>query len=258
MRRFFLGLLLLLAVGCSRSHAQDQPTAPPGESVVVLELFTSQGCSSCPSADKVLSDLGVDPERKDKVLPLAYHVDYWDYIGWKDPFASSRWSDRQRRYGKHAFDTRRIYTPQLIINGRDHLVGSNRSSVHSRIDAASRLAAAAEIKASATRAAHTITVKGQVHMIRDAGKLDVLIIVFESKLNTRVSRGENTGRTLKNDFIVRRLVRASSFEGKIGTTANLDTQINLDPAWKPQNVGIAVLVQNTETMAVAGATKVAF
>jgi hypothetical protein len=249
-------IALTLTAGGNRSHAQNPSPAPiPGKSVVVLELYTSQGCSSCPPADKVLSDFGQDPQLRDKVIPLAFHVDYWDYIGWDDPFASPRWSERQRRYGKRAFDTRRIYTPQLVINGKEHLVGSNRSGARSRIDAASGFAALASVSGQAKTTKGRIDVDATIRIEHATDQLDVLLVLYENDVKTRVTRGENTGRTLTNNFIVRRLSRVSSIDGKKGTTTQIKSSVEVEPDWNQDNLGVVLLVQNPETMAIAGAQR---
>ena len=115
-----LSVLLLL----SRSgETEPQRAGDAAGGPVLLELFTSQGCSSCPPADRLLTRLAGDRKLAGQVIPLSFHVDYWDYIGWQDPFASPRWSERQRQYGR-AFHSNRVYTPQLVINGRTECVGS--------------------------------------------------------------------------------------------------------------------------------------
>src|SRR5690348_11228611 len=102
--------------------------AAPGNGPVVVELFTSQGCSSCPPADRLLSKLGEDPRFAGKVLPLSFHVDYWNSIGWQDPFSSARWSARQNDYAR-AFRSDRIYTPQTVVNGTSECVGNDERAV---------------------------------------------------------------------------------------------------------------------------------
>jgi hypothetical protein len=102
-----------------------------GKAVVVLELFTSQGCSSCPSADVLLAKVGKDFEN-DQVFTLSYHVDYWNYIGWKDPFSKKEFTEKQRSYARK-FRDNQIYTPAVIVNGQEHFVGSNRSKMYAKI-----------------------------------------------------------------------------------------------------------------------------
>lgn len=239
-----------LVTGCKPSFAQ----VAHADAVVVLELFTSQGCSSCPPADRVLTAIGQDKARKGKVIALAYHVDYWDYIGWKDPFASELWSNRQRDYGQRAFDTRRIYTPQLVINGRSHLVGSNRSGVDDGIAKATATPAQASVTATTRTTQKGLKVSGTATLEKASeSPVQVVVVVYENNITTRVTRGENTGRTLRNDHIVRRLVGAVKLSGQAGEPVAFDETIALDPAWKAENIGAVILVQDPKTMAILGA-----
>ena len=135
MRRIVLAAAWAL-VGCEASaHA----TSVPDRSPVLVELFTSQGCSSCPPADRLLLDLAADEDLD--IVPLAFHVDYWNYIGWKDPFSDAAWSDRQRAYAAAA-RSHRIYTPQLVFDGREHHVGRSEAQSRAAIDDESRRGAA--------------------------------------------------------------------------------------------------------------------
>jgi hypothetical protein len=254
MRKLIAFLVVAgIAISCKPGFATDP--LPKGKSVVVLELFTSQGCSSCPPADRVLTKIGKDPDLAGRVIPLAYHVDYWDYIGWKDPFASELWSNRQRDYAHKAFETRRIYTPQIVINGRSHLVGSNASAVHQNIVKAAAAPNAAQISATRTPDGKGIKISATAVLGEDAAApLRVVVVVYENKLTTRVTRGENTGRTLENDHIVRKLIGAGSVSGKAGSSVTVDTTVVLDPTWKAGNVGFVVMLQDPKSMAILGAT----
>ena len=111
--------------------------APPklGPNPVVVELFTSQGCSSCPPADALIREIAHDPALRGRVIPLAFHVDYWDQLGWRDPFSSAAYSARQADYASKAFHGGDIYTPQMVVNGREALVGSNYRAATSRASA---------------------------------------------------------------------------------------------------------------------------
>ncbi|MEX0860590.1 MAG: DUF1223 domain-containing protein, partial [Cucumibacter sp.] len=120
-----IGLVAAMALGATGAPAGETKERPR----VVLELFTSQGCSSCPPADALLEELG----GRDEVVALGYHVDYWDYIGWADTFGSPAYSDLQRDYAR-SFGERRIYTPQLVVNGEMHVVGSRRDEVMAALD----------------------------------------------------------------------------------------------------------------------------
>jgi hypothetical protein len=159
---------------------------------VVVELFTSQGCSSCPPADALLVELA---QRSD-VLALAYHVDYWDRLGWKDPFSSAAATRRQRQYGDQ-FRLRAIYTPQIVVDGRAEMVGSDRRAVTRAIQAATP---AKQLDIGVTREAGDIL----VHVGADTSLAGarVQLVGFVRARTTRVSAGENSGRTLANANIV--------------------------------------------------------
>src|SRR4051794_35546641 len=115
-----------------------------GPSAVVVELFTSQGCSSCPPADELLGRIARDASLRGRVIPLAFHVDYWDHLGWRDPFSSPEWSQRQLDYVR-AMRLSGAYTPQAVVGGARELIGSNESQLFSAIDEASKRSAAASI-----------------------------------------------------------------------------------------------------------------
>jgi len=162
----------------------------------VVELFTSQGCSSCPPADRILSDLAA----KGETLALAWHVDYWDYLGWKDTFASRANTQRQRGYARSLHESQ-IYTPQAVINGRTHVVGSNRAAIDAAI---ARLAGNGEGLAIPIEA----TVDGdalKVHVAADgqAGDASLWMVYFNDKAVVDVARGENAGHKLTYSNIVR-------------------------------------------------------
>lgn len=241
--RALLSVLVLLTASAS-AHADDSPSAKP---VVVLELFTSQGCSSCPPADAYLLELGRSSEFDD-VIPLAFHVDYWDYIGWSDPYASKMFSNRQRTYAR-AWGSGRIYTPQLVVNGRTHVVGSNKKAVQREIERArkqkpkGRIDVAVDEKGALTVDAHS----------KAPGKVDVMLAVYQTEVATNVKAGENTGRKLKEGYVVRRLTRLGTLsEGAFTTAVPLD----LDEAWgKRSSLGAAVILQKRSNREIISAAR---
>lgn len=165
---------------------------------VVLELFTSQGCSSCPPADLLLDK--VKNQYEEEVYALSYHVDYWNYIGWEDPFSKSVYTKKQRDYNKK-FQYRSNYTPQLVINGKEHFVGSNQSKMYSKIN---------EYKAKRTNnvldldinesSDNSISFNYSIEGNLKDKQLRVVLVLDER--TTSVKRGENRNRTLKNSNIV--------------------------------------------------------
>ncbi len=191
----------ILALGIAA--ALSPVAALAAERPVVVELFTSQGCNSCPPANAYLNELSRD--RRD-VLPLAFHVTYWDRLGWKDPFSMEAATDRQDRYGHRFGDG--SYTPEIVVDGAAGLVGSHRGEVGSAIEQARRN--------SRTAAALSVTkLGGQVAIEVGAGSGSgrVLLIGFDHEHVTPISRGENSGRTLTEDNVVRSIRSVGQWSG---------------------------------------------
>jgi hypothetical protein len=233
----------------------DETTASEPRDPVVLELFTSQGCSSCPPAERILTHLGLDEKTKASVIPLAFHVDYWNVGGWTDPFSAPEWSMRQDAYGRALRVADGNYTPQLVVSGRTQFNGSNERRARTEIAAELERPAAARVSLTARKDGATLVVEvGAV--VTDgvaAGKLKAMVALFENGVVTRVARGENGGHTLQNDFIVRRLETAFSLEAKAGARKQQTVRLKLDPAWKPENVGVAAFLQDSRSMRIHGA-----
>lgn len=183
--------VFLIALVYQISSAQHAP--------VVIELFTSQGCSSCPPADRLLAE--IEEEYKDEqVYILSYHVDYWDYIGWKDPFGSKANTQKQYQYAQR-FKSRNVYTPQAILNGREHFTGSNRSQLYSRLKHYQTKAKQVDVQLTTINTTTlSITVDYGLASIANAQEITIAAIIKER--TTTVKRGENRNKTLKNTHIV--------------------------------------------------------
>lgn len=183
-------------------------------SKVVVELFTSQGCSSCPPADKFLGELA----RRDDVLPLSFHVDYWNYLGWRDPFSSAEASERQRSY-RRVLGRPYVYTPQMVINGSAETVGSGRSKVLQLIERAHSMPRL-DISVDHTGAGRaTVRIGGGS---RQAAPATVWLVFYDRRHSTDIRRGENEGVTLVNTNVVRIFKR-------IGTWAGTPVKFDLSP-----------------------------
>jgi hypothetical protein len=198
-----LVLPLAFIAGLSPAVAAERP--------VVVELFTSQGCSSCPPANAYLNELSKD--RRD-LLPLAFHVTYWDRLGWKDPFSLEAATQRQDQYGHRFGDG--SYTPEIVVDGAVGLVGSHRGEVGSAIDKAkseSRTAAAVRV----TRNNRLVSI--EVGSGNGGGK--VLLIGFDHAHTTAIGRGENSGRTLTEANVVRSVKLVGQWSG---TPLHIDEQ----------------------------------
>lgn len=203
MKRAFL-ILLLASVVVAAVFAMERASAPKiGERMVVVELFTSQGCSSCPPADELLRRIARDPKLHGKVIPLAFHVDYWNSLGWRDPFSSRDWSARQRDYVR-AMKLASAYTPQIIVNGTRQMVGSSSFEVYKAIEDESRRAAEGTVTLTPAPGGYIVRATSP-H--RDA---DLVVVTFENGATTHVTAGENNGKTLADDAIARKLVHAES------------------------------------------------
>jgi len=215
MRSRVLELLLatFAAAGCGAS-ASAAPA--PWRRVVLVELFTSQGCSSCPPADAFVRELPAQGLGRDKVVPLTFHVDYWDGLGWKDPFAAPAFTERQRSYarsgrlrspdGRAGIDG--IYTPQMIVDGTVHLSGQRRHDALREMERAAARPPAFDLVATATLRGSTIDVVATA-TDRRATKRDedwtVVVALAATKARTAVTRGENAGETLEEAAVVRAL-----------------------------------------------------
>ncbi|MBO6756827.1 MAG: DUF1223 domain-containing protein [Roseibium sp.] len=161
---------------------------------VVAELFSSQGCSSCPPADRLLSELAED----EAVLPLTLAVDYWDYLGWKDTLASAAHSDRQRAYANRRGD-RSVYTPQIVVNGVEHVVGSREGEVNGAMDRADAFTARVDL--TSNKMAVKATVDGA---LPDGAQMATVLFLRISRQETvEIARGENAGRTVTYTNVVR-------------------------------------------------------
>jgi hypothetical protein len=260
MRPILLSLLLPLlglAVAACGGPASSSAEPPPARGTALLELFTSQGCSSCPPADRLLTRLAEDPRYRGRIVPLAFHVDYWNYIGWTDPFSSSAWSQRQQAYA-HAFRSSRIYTPQAVINGRDETNGSDERTVTAALDRALAEEPAARLglrldppaggKVRATIAAEVVH-PGE----GSGGDLDVWVALYQNHLTTPVGAGENARSTLRNDRVVRHLERAFPLAARAGSHQSGEIELALMPGVAPADQGVAVFVADPKTAKVWGA-----
>ncbi|MEM9649433.1 MAG: DUF1223 domain-containing protein [Bacteroidota bacterium] len=182
------------------------------EPVVVLELFTSQGCSSCPPADVLLNK--AKKQFPQTVFALSYHVDYWNYIGWKDPFSKSVYTKKQRDYNRK-FRYSSNYTPEMVVNGKEHFVGSNASKLFTKVDTyKNRNSANKVLLTNVKQSGGTIDFEYSVLGDVDTKMLRTILVLDER--TTSVTRGENRNRTLKNSNIViaEDYISLSAKEGK--------------------------------------------
>jgi len=217
------------------------------ETPVVVELFTSQGCSSCPPADAYLGELAA---RKD-VIPLAFHVDYWNYIGWTDPFATKQMTQRQKDY-QRTLNQRYVYTPEMVVNGAAHEVGSDRHGIDRLIEAAQKS------PPHGPSVELTLTQGGMIRAHIGAGSAaegaaTVWLVKYDRPHKTPVERGEHQGRTLVDYQTVRTFRELGQWKG-----APLDLEYASKDADDPGDGGCAILVQRDGAGPIIAAAMVAF
>jgi len=230
------GLSLGLPFGCAHAEGDPRPTNAT-EGPLVLELFTSQGCSSCPPADQLLSKLASAGSLADRpVAPLTFHVDYWNDLGWADPYSLPAWTERQHQYSRAIGDDR-VYTPELVVGGASGVIGSDLAAVTRAIQRAPRPAL---LPATASWSKDTLTVTATA-----PGDADVWVAVWEDGTTTKVTRGENSGETLGSDRVVRRLERIA------GAGQKASAAVKLDPKWHA--AGAIAFAQRADRRIIASA-----
>ncbi len=228
-----------LLVQTSTLFASECSAKTSDKTIPLLELYTSEGCSSCPPADKWMSKI---KHGKSEVTPLAFHVDYWDYIGWKDKFSKAEYSDRQRKtaaFGGAGF----VYTPQFVFNGRD-FKGWDNSRLNSAIKQTQQLTARAKLTLDAvnqTDGSIKLSASAEATSPADAKKADVFVALYENGLVTNVQAGENVARQLKHDYVVRKLFGAY----QINNRNQFNKSFNLAKAWQDKEAGAVIFVQDS-------------
>ena len=226
-RRMTRTITLLLTVCLTLSGA----SARAGDRPIVVELFTSEGCSSCPPADALLTELANRPD----ILALSFHVDYWDRLGWKDPFSSREATQRQERY-RTLLDLATVYTPQIVVDGRWQAVGSDRGEVEHALDLARRDRRDIPVALTVDRGNALI----KFSAVADAASASVLLIGFDRRHVDKVKGGENGGRTLAHADVVRGI-------DEIGSTREIVTPIR----WQCDRVAAIVQAKDGRILGVA-------
>jgi len=251
--------LLLAGAWTHRSAlraGEDLPGPPRAGAVVVAELFTSEGCSSCPPADDVLDRLvHQQPVAGVEVLGLGEHVDYWNQLGWSDRFSSSAFSGRQHEYDARVFHTNSIYTPQLIVDGRLQEVGSDMPAIRRAIAQAAQ-DLKARINITAVMQAPTdlrVDVRVDVSLEISARETsDIIVALTEDHLTSEVRRGENRGRTLRHSAVVRSLSGVGVLTPPI-CSLSTTTSVMVAPSWKIQDLKATAFLQERQSRRITGA-----
>jgi hypothetical protein len=235
-RRSLLTLPLAAGVAAIAGKSFAQGESRP---VTVIELFTSQGCSSCPPSDEYLGELAKRPD----IVALSFHVDYWDYIGWKDPYAAPQFTERQRGYAR-TLKQRYVYTPEMVVHGRAHDTGINRGVIRDLIAEAQ--------KPNWPRVAVRIVDRGAAGVTAIMPRFeapqpcDVWLVTYDPEHKTKVLRGENRGRDLTNVNVVRSLTLLAKWDGQ-------PAELSIGPDKLGAARGVAILVQHPDLGPIMGA-----
>jgi hypothetical protein len=254
---------LLLAGNLTSSTAPRTTGAQTDPSPVLVELFTSEGCSSCPPADELLTKLQADqPIPGVQIIGLEEHVDYWNHDGWMDPYSGAEWTARQQDYTAR-FKGANPYTPQMIVDGQRELLGNNPRA------AVDVIRESAQQQKTSVAIATTMVAKGETRRVdvRVGGlppssgqdKADVWLVVAEEGLQGSAKAGENSGKSWRHAAIVRSMLKIGSAVTSGPESFVSAPQIKLKSAWKKENLRIVVFVQERKTWRIVGvaSTKVA-
>jgi hypothetical protein len=255
---FGAGLMVgafFLAVNPNRTTRVS--AAEAGRNPVVVELFTSEGCSSCPPADLLLQKLvQQQPIADAEIIALEEHVDYWNHDGWVDPYSSSQWTERQQSYAAVFKDD--PYTPEAVVNGRSQFVGNNRGEAEAEIKKAAG-GLKTEVRITALSSNEKGSEKFHVSVEKLAGNAagdvaEIWLAVTEDGLHSAVSRGENAGHVLQHVATLRSLRKIGIADAHNASVAfSGDTLVKFSPNWNPENLRVAVFVQETKSREILGA-----
>jgi hypothetical protein len=230
--------------------AAEKPAAPNQKSPVLVELFTSEGCSSCPPADKALAFLEREqPLMQAEIVTLALHVDYWNHLGWKDEFSSPLYSRRQEFYAQK-FKLNSTYTPQMVVDGSFEFTGSNLGKATETIIEAARAPKAA---IAAVRRADRIELKIDAMPVHQAAT--VFLAVAEDNLSSQVGRGENKGQKLEHVSVVRELTAVATITAEAHSLA-AEIALPKNPKWKSGDLKAVVFIQENNSRKILGLIKV--
>ncbi len=245
MKRMATGLRIVLLAGASLTGYPGWATACEARSgdatVPLLELYTSEGCDSCPPADRWLAELPSRGFGPDRVVPLAFHVDYWDYLGWHDPFAQGAYTRRQREFGESTHAPT-VYTPEFVLNGREYRRWST-NDLNRQLSRFRDIASRADLRLKLERDKTTLEILADATLRDRRAPAVMYLALYENDLHSEVRAGENRGRSLRHAFVVRRLIGPFAFD-KAGTAQARET-LSLPADWKPPHLGVAAFVQKS-------------
>ncbi len=237
---FNLFVVLFLLANAHPLWAQSRP-----QPFAVVELFTSEGCSSCPPADALLSRLSAAARQQGlRVYPLSFHVDYWNYLGWRDLYSAGDYTSRQRQYSRVLKSE--AYTPQVVVNGQDAFVGSDAVKLKKEVDTALNQKAFTNIDITSLKTdGQSVFVDYHIGTLTPGDVLNVALV--ERGLQSDVVRGENAGRTLKHDNVVR------LFRSQVLKDAKGQVSVPVSAVTDIKQSSVVLYVQNAMTMLIEAA-----
>jgi hypothetical protein len=250
---------LLFTISEANPHLAAAPQSAPAQAErtpVLVELFTSEGCSTCPPADILLGKLAsLQPIAGAEIIALEEHVDYWNHDGWVDSYSSLDWTIRQQEYAAH-FKTKSPYTPQMIVDGLSQFVGTNAREAQVSIqEALQHPKAQITINAESTSKSDAARIEVRVGNLSGASiqePADVWVAVTESNLETAVKAGENAGKNVQHAAVVRSLHKIGAVQVKDSSQFAATQQIKFKSNWKTENLRIVVFVQERKSLRVLG------
>ena len=247
MRRSFAAAAALLAFSAGLNAA-----AGAGPTPILLELFTSEGCSSCPPADDLLQRLErTQPARGARLIVLSEHIDYWNALGWKDPFSSPQFTARQSSYAARIDPSGGVFTPELVVDGREGVVGSDARAVSAAID---REAAMPKLAMALSRPSlQGSAIRVRVTAGAPQGPARLYVAIASDRVESNVTAGENAGRTLAHVSVVRALVTAGTFTG----SARIEKQLAIPMGAAAPGCGLRIVafLQDVKTQAILAAAQ---
>ena len=264
LRLAVAGLVLvafMTTLAFSRSRGRESGDSPgPTASPVIVELFTSEGCSSCPPADALLARLAAQPPAANvQVIALEEHVDYWNDLGWSDPFSSSEWTARQYAYAG-ALGNGNPYTPQMVVDGSAEFVGSRAQlAVKSITEAATRTKISITLlqEPSKKLGAENFSVQvGKVTANAKGGAAEIWLAITETGLHSAVTAGENAGRDVRHAAIVRLLRKIGEAKEGSEPAFSSEASLALRGGWKRENLRAVALVQEKKSKRILGAAEI--
>ena len=248
-----VGLAIFIFLQKENPASASGPPATGRRVPVIVELFTSEGCSSCPPADALLRKLDeTQPVSNAEIIVLGEHVDYWNYIGWTDRFSSKQFTERQQQYADR-FNLDSSYTPQMVVDGSAELNGADEYRAQRTI---AQSASAARVNVSLVMqepTAQSVQLKVNVDASPVAADADVVLAVTESHLQTQVKKGENGGHTLNHTGVVRTLQKLGEVHG---SAYSAEPTVKLDSGWKRADLRAVVFVQEKRNRRIVGAAAV--